>query len=1659
MLAAAVVIAGCDGSGGSTAEVDLGGVARDGGADGGARDGARPDGQTPDAARGGDAGPTADGAPPRDAAPTADGAPADAGPDAVPPPVDAAPPDAAPPPVDAAHVDAAPPPVDAAPPPVDAAPPPVDAAPPAPVDAAAPPVDAAPPPPVDAAPPPPVDAAPEDAAPPPDAAVAEADATPHDPGPPPLLPPLITEIAARGALPDEDGAASDWIEIHNPNGAPFDLGGWRLADAPDERRPWTFPAGATIPPRGYLVVFASGKDRRFAGLPLHTDFQLAAEGDYLALLTPDGEVVHDLNGWPPQIASATFGFTTRIDATPLVGPGDVARWAVPTLEGALDAVFTDPDLDDAAAPWQAGLVGLGRDRAPLPRAMVQLADSIADFSGRQGQAGWFYGYWNAGADADGRYAPATDFTPFPWGQGGAGPGNFWDGARWKWFDGDPPFTELNATGARPNGANNGALHWAVRRWVSPVADRVRITGTLNNPAVNGDGVVGRILVDGVEVFAGAVNGSSMPYDVQAEVTEGAAVDFAIDPGPAGNDLGDGTAFTARIVLPGRAADALGPVLADSVADWSADGQQGHAGWTYGWFDRSADGDGAFAPDDFRPFPGDGGPWSAVNFWSGASWDWFGGSPPFTGVGREEMHPSGVNSGAEHWAVRRWTSDVEGTVVVRWRVAKSVPDGGGLTGRVFFEGRPVDAVAIDGSDFVGASREVVLEDVRIGDRIDFAIDPTGPGGDPADVADGAVLTATIHGAAAFGPYIATDVGDADGLWVRLPFSVDDPARIEGLRLRMRYDDGFAAWLNGAPVAADRAPDPPAPGAAATEDRPTAEAVVPVELDVPRDALRPGLNVLAIQVFDGPADDGRLLVEPALEAQARTFDTARPRYLPVPTPGADNVADGELGPLLGSVTRDPAVAPGEPIEVVAHVYETLAPVTGVTLTWRVRFDAEVTVAMEPDGEHRYTATIPGDVAAPGELVRWAVTATDARGATSRAPAFADPLDSERYYGTVVDDPSLRSELPVLHWFMEFPDQAATVNGGRATFWFDGELYDNTRVDIHGQSTRGFPKKSHDVDLPQDHRFRLRDDLPRMKDFNLLTNYADKSKLRNTLGHEAFRRSGHEHHLALPMRVHRNGQFYAVYELVEDPDERWIERLGLPLPAGSLYKVYDNLVDPNRSEKKTRRDEDRSDLQSFIAGLRLDAASRRTFIFDHVNLARMANFLAMMFVIQHVDCCHKNYYVYRDTGRTDEWWMFPWDVDLSFGRVWTGNYFDDTMYYERPFLGRGAGAVNTLMTALFESPEFMEMFYRRTRTVVDEILGLPGGAWPLEPFIDDYVARMRADADQDNASWATWGQRQTFDEGVANLKNGYLARRPQYVDRLAQPGAAVQVLLSADELVRWRVPLDDDPAWVAPDFDDAGWDEGAQGLGYEEGPARYAALLLTETRPPDADPAATTVQARARFTVDDPAAVARLFLRVRYDDGYVAWLNGVEVARRNLQGAPAWNALAADHPDVAAARWEDVDLGAGAARLRAGENVLAVQVFDSAADPGDLLLAFEVVSGAPGGGGPLPGPQSPDAVVQIAAFDPAPGEAHVLVTNPGEDAVDVSGWRLAGGGIEHVFDPGTVLPARGVLHVVADARAFRAANGGRALFVQGNWRGALQPDGAGLAVYDPQGRLRSP
>ena len=104
---------------------------------------------------------------------------------------------------------------------------------------------------------------------------------------------VISEFLASNSsgLEDEDGDSSDWIEIWNVSGGEGNLEGYHLTDDPEDLTKWTF-GEAPFNNDGYVMVFASGKDRNGPRDELHANFKLnSSEGGYLALVEPDGITV------------------------------------------------------------------------------------------------------------------------------------------------------------------------------------------------------------------------------------------------------------------------------------------------------------------------------------------------------------------------------------------------------------------------------------------------------------------------------------------------------------------------------------------------------------------------------------------------------------------------------------------------------------------------------------------------------------------------------------------------------------------------------------------------------------------------------------------------------------------------------------------------------------------------------------------------------------------------------------------------------------------------------------------------------------------------------------------------------------------------------------------------------------------------------------------------------------------------------------------------------------------------------------------------------------------------------------------------------------------------------------------------------------------------
>ncbi len=939
-------------------------------------------------------------------------------------------------------------------------------------------------------------------------------------------------------------------------------------------------------------------------------------------------------------------------------------------------------------------------------------------------------------------------------------------------------------------------------WYLPVVTNlapltIRFSGSWidSTPAYCGDGVVARIFVDGEPVFAQPALVQSESYSITVPATLGSRVDFAIDPGQAGDDNCDGATFTANI----QSSDPNISVVADSVRDWSLTGRQGENNWYYGYWNAGSNvPPRAYTASDFRAFPRDGGPFGPGNYWTGREWDWWNGDPPVDEIGERLMWANGLNNTNVHSVIRRWISEVSGTVIVDWTVTKLEAQGGGVTCRVFQNGIQRDFITLPGTNAPIVRRSVVLSGVSMGDPIDIVLDPAGTGSTFGDGGDRCFVTATIRGSASLGSQVAGDVqgmqGLASSLYLRLPFTVTDPSQIEFLTLRMKYDDGFAAWINGVPVASANAPFDLQWNATATATRSDADANQFVEFNVTaaRGALQIGNNVLAIQALNRSALDSDLLALPELLAVRTTLATNVGRYFAVQTPGAANgFGQSTLGPIVSEAAHQPTVPNDDQnLLVTARVLPTFRAVGNVRLQYRVMYGAESQVTMFDDGVHGdgaagdgvYGATIPASASNPGQMVRYYVVATDVQGNSGRYPAFDDPQNSPQYQGTVIANPALTNSLPVLHMFVQNPVLTTNTTGTRCSLFYDDEFYDNVAVNLHGQTTAAvFAKRSMDIDLNRGQSFRWKRGEDRVNDFVLLTTAADKAYVRQAMAYETFSNAGVPTHFAFPVRLQQNGQFFGVFHFVEKGDDNFLSRVGLD-PQGALYKVYLPLTNAygGVAEKKTRQGEPNDDLAALVAGISQSGQALRQYVFDNIDIPELVNYLATIQLVQNEDCCfYKNYYLYRDTRGNGEWQMLPWDLDLTFGRTFEawyqvgnellGGYYSTNIYWTNAYYSQARaindfiGVSQPIADAVFSIPETAEMFYRRWTSVNLEFLRT-NNTHPLllglERRADELAGQIRADAALDLAKWSTYAPVQTMDVAVQVLKTEYFARRRGWV-----------------------------------------------------------------------------------------------------------------------------------------------------------------------------------------------------------------------------------------------------------------------------------------------------------
>jgi len=174
---------------------------------------------------------------------------------------------------------------------------------------------------------------------------------------------VISEFCAsnQNGIEDEDDDRPDWVEIFNPDATPADLTDWYLTDNAAAKDKWRFPA-VTIPPGGYLLVFASDKNRRVPGQPLHTNFSLGAGGEYLGLVRPDAQtVVSQYNpSFPAQFPDLSYGIPSNVTNTTFFAETATGQWTIPTSANSPLSSWRQVSFNTSG--WKSTSMGVGYDR-------------------------------------------------------------------------------------------------------------------------------------------------------------------------------------------------------------------------------------------------------------------------------------------------------------------------------------------------------------------------------------------------------------------------------------------------------------------------------------------------------------------------------------------------------------------------------------------------------------------------------------------------------------------------------------------------------------------------------------------------------------------------------------------------------------------------------------------------------------------------------------------------------------------------------------------------------------------------------------------------------------------------------------------------------------------------------------------------------------------------------------------------------------------------------------------------------------------------------------------------------------------------------------------------------------------------------------------------
>ncbi len=676
----------------------------------------------------------------------------------------------------------------------------------------------------------------------------------------------------------------------------------------------------------------------------------------------------------------------------------------------------------------------------------------------------------------------------------------------------------------------------------------------------------------------------------------------------------------------------------------------------------------------------------------------------------------------------------------------------------------------------------------------------------------------------------------------------------------------------------------------------------------------------------------------------------------TPGAPNDSlDVSPPPVVGSVSHSPAVPRSVDTVRITCRISSAVPIDRVRVLWHRDGEASVSaIDMLDDGLSGDGAAGDGTFGAlvapqPNRtIVAFRIEAQSTAGERTLVPpaprvAPYGGFEGPFYLYQVFDTPLPVNGAPSVLLVMtgadarELEDRCLFSNvllpGTFIAIESDGStaVRHVAGVRYRGAATRDSNPRSFKVEFPPDRPYRGAEKI------NLNSQDAENEVLAGDL----FRRAG----LPGPQSrlvnvVFRGSDPNRRYALKEHLDEAFLTRyFGGGSDGGNLYRAFDPNGDPrdgNLSYFGEDPDEYRlyyakrsnSEEDDFSDLIELCRTFDRTETPDEVFVERLealvdvtqwASFFAVQACLTNRDGgIHSGtgedyllYHVPADSGRLNagKWVLVPWDIEETFTNA-DERLFRPTVPAIRRFL---------------EHPQYATFYYC-------ELLKLREGAFSRREMRQRY---RLIDS--------------VFDFSTIDGLDSYVTARLGFLDEnvptrvtSGSDGASIVAARLVQEGEIWRYmkgtaePAGAALAWTRLAYDDSEWLEGASGIGYADGDD---ATVLE-----DMEDGYTTVYARRVFTVTNTAAIRDLTLSIDYDDGFVAYLNGVEIARREVDGTVGarvpFDAVASGLREAGSP--EAIDVTEFRGLLAAGDNVLAVQGLNRSIDSSDFSMIPELLTG---------------------------------------------------------------------------------------------------------------------